>query len=33
MGVSEKLVEALRAGILLNERVANLIDIVNISDT
>jgi hypothetical protein len=29
MGVSEKVMEALRAGILLNERVATLIDKVN----
>ena len=29
MGVSEKVMEALRAGILLNERVATLIDKVD----
>ena len=29
MGVSEKVMEALRAGILLNERVTTLIDKVN----
>jgi hypothetical protein len=29
VGVSEKVMEALRAGILLNERVATLIDKVN----
>ena len=32
MGVSEKVVEALRAGILLNERVSTLIDKVNRMD-
>ena len=32
MGVSEKVVEALRAGILLNERVTTLIDNVNRMD-
>ena len=32
MGVSEKIVEALRAGILLNERVNTLIDKVNRMD-
>ena len=32
MGVSEKVVEALRAGILLNERVSVLIDKVNRMD-
>ena len=32
MGVSEKIVEALRAGILLNERVTTLIDKVNRMD-
>ena len=32
MGVSEKVVEALRAGILLNERVTTLIDKVNRMD-
>lgn len=32
MGVSEKILEALRAGILLNERVATLIDKVNRMD-
>ncbi len=29
MGISEKIMEALRAGILLNERLATLIDKVN----
>ena len=29
MGISEKVMEALRSGILLNERVATLIDKVN----
>ena len=29
MGISEKVMEALRAGILLNERLATLIDKVN----
>ena len=29
MGISEKVMEALRAGILLNERVTTLIDKVN----
>ena len=32
MGISEKVMEALRAGILLNERVATLIDKVNRMD-
>ncbi len=32
MGVSEKVVEALRAGILLNERVTTLIDKVDRMD-
>ena len=32
MGVSEKVVEALRAGILLNERVTTLIDKVHRMD-
>ena len=32
MGVSEKVIEALRAGILLNERVTTLIDKVNRMD-
>ncbi|MCP4629234.1 MAG: hypothetical protein GY850_37880 [bacterium] len=32
MGVSEKVLEALRAGILLNERVTTLIDMVNRMD-
>ena len=32
MGVSEKVVEALRAGILLNERITTLIDKVNRMD-
>ena len=32
MGVSEKVMEALRAGILLNERVTTLIDMVNRMD-
>jgi hypothetical protein len=32
MGISEKVMEALRAGILLNERVTNLIDKVNRMD-
>ena len=32
MSVSEKVVEALRAGILLNERLATLIDKVNRMD-
>ena len=32
MGVSEKIVEALRAGILLNERLTTLIDKVNRMD-
>ena len=32
MGVSEKVLEALRAGILLNERVITLIDKVNRMD-
>jgi len=32
MGVSEKVMEALRAGILLNERVITLIDKVNRMD-
>ena len=32
MGISEKVVEALRAGILLNERVTTLIDKVNRMD-
>ncbi len=32
MGVSEKVMEALRAGILLNERVTTLIDKVNRMD-
>ena len=32
MGVSQKVVEALRAGILLNERVTTLIDKVNRMD-
>ena len=32
MGISEKIVEALRAGILLNERVTTLIDKVNRMD-
>ena len=32
MGISEKVVEALRAGILLNERVSTLIDKVNRMD-
>ena len=32
MGISEKIVEALRAGILLNERVTTLIDNVNRMD-
>lgn len=32
MGVSEKIMEALRAGILLNERVTTLIDKVNRMD-
>ncbi len=32
MGVSEKIMEALRAGILLNERVTILIDKVNRMD-
>ncbi len=32
MGVSEKVVEALRAGILLNERVSTLIDKVDRMD-
>ncbi len=32
MGVSEKVVEALKAGILLNERVSILIDKVNRMD-
>jgi len=33
MGISEKVMEALRAGILLNERLATLIDKVNRIDT
>jgi hypothetical protein len=32
MGISEKAMEALRAGILLNERVSTLIDKVNRMD-
>ena len=32
MGVSEKVMEALRAGILLNERISTLIDKVNRMD-
>ena len=32
MGISEKVLEALRAGILLNERVTTLIDKVNRMD-
>ena len=32
MGISEKIMEALRAGILLNERVTTLIDKVNRMD-
>ena len=32
MGVSEKVMEALRAGILLNERIITLIDKVNRMD-
>ena len=32
MGISEKVIEALRAGILLNERVTTLIDRVNRMD-
>ena len=32
MGISEKVVEALRAGILLNERATTLIDKVNRMD-
>ena len=32
MGISEKIVEAFRAGILLNERVTTLIDKVNRMD-
>jgi hypothetical protein len=32
MGVREKVVEALRAGILLNERAITLIDKVNLMD-
>ncbi len=32
MGISEKVVEALKAGILLNERVTTLIDKVNRMD-
>jgi hypothetical protein len=32
MGISEKVMEALRAGILLNERVITLIDKVNRMD-
>ena len=32
MGVSEKIMEALRAGILLNERLTTLIDKVNRMD-
>ncbi|OQY01391.1 MAG: hypothetical protein B6I22_14580 [Desulfobacteraceae bacterium 4572_123] len=32
MGVSEKVMEALRAGILLNERVTTIIDKVNRMD-
>jgi hypothetical protein len=32
MGVSEKVMEALKAGILLNERVITLIDMVNRMD-
>ena len=32
MGISEKVMEALRAGILLNERVSTLIDKVNRMD-
>jgi hypothetical protein len=32
MGISEKVVEALRAGILLNERLTTLIDKVNRMD-
>jgi hypothetical protein len=32
MGISEKVMEALRAGILLNERVTSLIDKVNRMD-
>ncbi len=32
MGVSEKVIEALRSGILLNERVVTLIDKVNRMD-
>lgn len=32
MGISEKVMEALRAGILLNERVTTLIDKVNRMD-
>ena len=32
MGISEKVVEALRAGILLNERVTTLVDKVNRMD-
>jgi len=32
MGISEKVMEALRAGILLNERVATLIDKVSRMD-
>jgi hypothetical protein len=33
MGLSEKVMEALRSGILLNERVATLIDKVDRMDT
>ena len=33
MGISKKVMEALRAGILLNERLATLIDKVNRIDT
>ena len=32
MGISEKVVEALRAGILLNERVTTLVDKMNRMD-
>ena len=32
MGISEKVMEALRAGILLNERITTLIDKVNHMD-
>ena len=32
MGISEKVVEALRAGILLNERITTLVDKVNRMD-